>query len=156
MDLDVNAILGAMRSHCMASGMFNKVDGHEPKTTPVPDTGLAAAVWLGAISPTSRYSGLAVTSAMVTVVTRLFTPASREPADTVDPYIGGAVATLMTRLMLDLTLGDTCTSIDVFGFAGNPTNAEPMYVQYDDSAVVLRSFTIITRALVADCWEQAP
>src|SRR6188474_2379340 len=124
MDLNIPLILGAVRSHCMATGMFDKVSGYEPKTTPAP-TGLAAGVWLGSIAPVARYSGLAVTSAAIGIVIRLYTTAQREPADATEPLMGNAINVLMTRLMADLELDGTVTSLDVFGFAGNPANAEP-------------------------------
>jgi hypothetical protein len=155
MAIGIEAILNAVQSHYLESGLFDRVNGHEPKTAPV-STGLSAAVWLGPVTAVARYSGLAVTSASVGIVSRLFTTVQREPADAIDPMIGNAVDVMFGRFMGDLTLGATVTSLDIFGFAGNPANAEPGYIQYDDGANVQRIFTIIIRALVADVWDQAP
>jgi hypothetical protein len=155
MDLDIKATLSAVRSHCMASGLFDTVNGHQPKTTPAP-TGLAAAVWLGPIRAVPRASGLAVTSAAVTLIVAIYKSAQVEPADTIEPAMGHAVGTMIGRLMGDLTLGDTVTSLDPLGMVGAPVVADPTYHQYDDGASLQRVFTITIPALVADCWEQAP
>jgi hypothetical protein len=154
MAIGTDALLNAMQSHCLATGLFEKVNGHEPKVTPAP-TGLSAACWIGAISPTARASGLAITAAAVTLITRLYTNAQAEPADAIDPSMGRAVDVLMTALMGDFTLGGNCMSLDVFGYAGNPMTSEAGYIQYDDGAAKMRVFTIIARAVVPDAWEQA-
>ncbi|MFD6619983.1 hypothetical protein ACFWFB_32600, partial [Streptomyces albidoflavus] len=58
--MDVLGILDGVESHAAASGWFERVNGHEPKSAPTTG-GLTAAVWIDSIAPVLS-SGLASTT----------------------------------------------------------------------------------------------
>lgn len=65
-----------------ASGYFDRVNTHEPKS--LPGTGLTFAVWCDGIQPIAMMSGLAVTSALLVFRTRTYLNMVQEPQDAID------------------------------------------------------------------------
>ena len=63
MSLDIEPLRNAVLSHAFASGYFEQVSGHEPKSPP--PNGLTADLWSQDIQPIAKTSGLAVTSCRV-------------------------------------------------------------------------------------------
>ena len=82
------ATINALESHLLATGLFRRVNTHEPKNAP--DTGLTAALIVSEINP-SQSSGLASTSALVVYQARLYLGMLNEPQDGIDPTIMVAV-----------------------------------------------------------------
>jgi len=78
MALDIRTILDAVESHALASGFFQAVNGHEPKSAP--QNGLTAAVWVEQIGPARGGAGLSSTSARLALFVRLYTPATSRSA----------------------------------------------------------------------------
>lgn len=151
MALDTKAILDAVVSHALASGHFERVNQHEPKSAP--GNGLSAAVWVDRVGP-ARGSGLAMTSALLVLNVRLYTSMLSEPQDAIDPNLMAAHDALMTAYSGAFTLGGLVRSVDLLGAAGTPLSSQAGYLNQDSK--LFRVITITLPVIVNDCWEQAP
>ena len=152
MALNTQAYLDAMVSHVAASGYFERVNQHEPANAP--GSGLTAAVWADAISPVARASGLAVTSARIAFMLRLYSTLQQSPPDSIDPNLIAAVDALMTAYTGDFTLGNLVMSVDLLGAHGAPLAAQAGYLVQDGQT--FRVVTITVPLIVSDVWTQAP
>lgn len=152
MSLNVTGILDALVSHAMASGLFERVNGHEPASAP--GHGLTAAAWADSIAPVPAASGLAATSARVVFNVRIYTSMLAEPADAIDPNMLAAVDQLMTAYSGDFELGGAVRNVDLLGQTGTPLSAQAGYLQQDGT--LYRVMTLVLPVLVNDVWEQVP
>lgn len=150
MTLSSAAILGAVGDHALATGVFDAVIGHEPKSAP--GNGMVAAVWVQSIEPTS--SGLAATSARLVVSIRVYQNMLADPQDTIDVRILGAVDVLMGAYTGDFTLGGLVRSVDLLGADGDPLKAEAGYFEQDSK--MFRAMVITLPLHIDDLWTQAP
>jgi hypothetical protein len=151
MSLDVVAVLDGIVSHALASGLFERVNTHEPENPP--GNGLSAAVWADRIEP-ARSSGLAATSVRVAFLVRIYASMLQEPADAIDPDMLTATSTLLGAYSGDFELGGSVRQIDLLGTAGVPLSAQAGYITQD--SVLYRVMTIVLPVIVNDVWEQAP
>lgn len=149
MALDIDSILNAVVSHAMASGLFERVNQHEPKNAP--GHGLTCAAWVDSIEPV-RTSGLASTSGRLVLNVRLYTNMLAEPQDAIDPNLTAAVATLMGAYSGDFQLGGNAREVDLLGGEGAPLSAKAGYMRQDGTEY--RVFTITVPVIVNDLWEQ--
>lgn len=153
MSLNVRPIIDAIVSHALASGQFERVNGHEPKAAP--GNGLSAAVWVDSVGPARNQSGLAATTALVVFNVRLYSPMLAEPQDAIDPNLTGALDALMTAYSADFELGGNVRNIDLLGTAsGNraPLSAQAGYLNQDGK--LYRVYTITLPVVVNDAWTQ--
>jgi hypothetical protein len=150
--MDVSAILNAAQSHALASGLFEAVNGHEPKSAP--QNGLTAALWADAIGPDPTASGLAATSGLVVLKVRLYTSMLSEPQDAIDPAMLGAVDVLMTAYSGDFELGGLVRNVDLLGATGTSLSARAGYLNQDGK--LFRVMDITLPLIVNDLWGQAP
>lgn len=152
MALDSETLLTQLRSHASALGVFHKVYGYEPKTSP--SVGAASptiAFWVQQIGVLQRRSGLAESAALVTCVGRLYMQAQSEPADAIDPAMSRAVDLLLAAYHGDFELSGTGVAIDLMRLTG-----EAGYIRYDQGSATLRMFTITIPIEVMHAWTQAP
>ncbi|MFI9235769.1 hypothetical protein [Streptomyces sp. NPDC053079] len=149
MALDINGIVDSVISHAMASGYFERVNGHEPQNAP--GNGLTAAVWVDGITPV-RTSGLGTASARLIFNVRLYTPMVQEPADAIDPNLTAATDALMRAYIGDFQLGGTVRQVDVLGQHGAALEARAGYIQQDGA--LLRVITITLPVIVNDLWDE--
>lgn len=151
MTLNVAGILDALVSHAQASGVFDAVLTHEPKSKP--GAGVTAAVWVQSIGPLPAGSGLAATTTRVEFTVRAYSPMLAEPQDTIDPRIVAAVDTLMSAYTGDFTLGGLVRDIDCLGGSGAPMSAKAGYLNQDGK--LFRVMDIAVPCIVNDLWTQA-
>lgn len=151
MTIGITSILDAVVSHALASGRFDAVNGHEPKSLPA--AGLTAAVWADRITPV-RSSGLTSTSVLLVLNVRLYASAVQEPADAIDPGLIDAVDTLCAAYVGDYELGGLVRQVDVRGQHGQPLDVRAGYLSQDGA--LLRVMTIALPLIVNDLWEEAP
>jgi hypothetical protein len=147
--LDATGIFAAVTSHAMASGHFDRVTNHEPKSAP--GTGLTCAVWVQDIRPI-RSSGLASTSARLVLNLRIFTSMLSEPQDEIDPDMLAAVDALMAAYIGDFELGGLIRAVDVRGMEGVPLSASAGYLNQDGK--LQRVITITLPLLVNDLYVE--
>jgi hypothetical protein len=149
--VDAVAILDALQSHAMASGLFERVNGHEPKNAP--GNGLTAAVWVDEIGPSPAASGLAGTSVRLVFNVRVYTSMLAEPPDTIDPNMLAAVDALMGAYSADFELGGLVRNVDLLGQGGGqPMSAKAGYLNQDGK--LFRVMTIVLPVIINDVWNQ--
>lgn len=150
--MNITVILDGLVSHALASGLFERVNAHEPKSAP--GNGLTAAVWADEIGPDPGSSGLAATSGVVTFLVRLYTSMLSEPQDAIDPLMLSAVDTLMTAYSGDFELSGAARCVDLLGQTGKTLSAKAGYLNQDSK--VYRVMTITVPVIVSDVWDQSP
>lgn len=146
------AILDAVVSHAMASGLFETVNAHEPKSAP--GTGLVASVWVESIAPARRASGLSSTTALVVLLVRVQENMLAEPQDFIDVQVMGAVDTLMNAYSGDFTLGGLVRNVDLLAQSGTALSARAGYGEQDKR--MYRVMDITLPLIVNDVWSQSP
>lgn len=151
MALDIITILDTVQDHALASGYFDAVNGHEPKSAP--GNGLSAAVWVEQIGPARGGSGLGETSVRLALNVRLYTPMVHEPEDAIDPNLMTALDALMAAYSGDFTLGGVVREVDLLGIYGDPLSARAGYLT--TAGAEYRVMTITLPLIVNDLWEQA-
>jgi hypothetical protein len=144
------SVTDAAQSHALASGWFDAVNGHEPKSAP--GNGLTAAVWVDQVMPYPAGSGLAATSVIVVLNVRVYTRFIAEPADAIDPSLMAAVGALFAAYHGDFDLGGVIEAVDLLGMAGRPLSAVAGYLNQD--AKIFRVMTITLPCIVSDLWDQ--
>jgi hypothetical protein len=140
MSLGASAIVNAVISHAMASGLFDRVQGHEPKGAP--GTGVTAAVWADSITQNGAASGLATSSARVVLKVRLYTSMTSEPADAIDPALLDAVDVLMAAYSGDFTLGALVRNVDLLGAHGPGLGAQAGYINVSGQMMRVYDITL--------------
>ncbi len=150
MSLNTAATINALESHLLATGLFRRVNTHEPKNAP--DTGLTAALIVSAINP-DQSSGLQATSAVVVYQARLYLGMLNEPQDAIDPSMITAVDTVFTALTGDFELGGNARAIDLLGMTGGGgLSATAGYVTVDTTMYRIMDITI--PVIHNDVWTQ--
>lgn len=148
--MDVAGILDRVVSHALASGLFERVNQHEPKAAP--GTQLMAAVWVDRMEPLRGGSGLDATSVRLGLITRLYTSMLAEPQDAIDPNLLTAADTLMRAYSGDFTLGGAVRNVDLLGRWGPGLSAQAGYVDQDNR--LYRVISIALPLIVNDVWDQ--
>lgn len=151
MSLDIRTILAAVESHALASGFFQAVNGHEPKSAP--QNGLTCAVWVEQIGPARGGSGVNATSARLALFVRLYTPMVTQPEDSIDPDLMTALDALMAAYSGDFELDGLVRQVDLLGHYGDPLSARAGYLT--TSGAEYRVMTITLPLVVNDLWSQS-
>lgn len=150
--MNVSGILSAVVSQVEATGLFETVNSHEPKSTP--SSGPTAAVWCQRIRPYAAGSGLSASSGVVVFTVRLYASMMQQPYDDIDPAIMTATDTLMAAYSGDFTLGGLIRDVDLLGMTGAALESVAGYVTID--GVTLRVMDITLPLIVNDLWTQVP
>lgn len=151
--MDTATILDRIISHAQASGWFERVNGHEPKGPPSV-SGLTAAVWVDAIDPVPAGSGLAATTARLTVHVRVYTSMLSEPQDAIDPNLMSVVDALLSAYSGDFELGGQVRNVDLLGQTGPGLSAKAGYLTV--GSTMFRVVTVLLPLIVSDVWVQSP
>lgn len=144
-------VMDALKDHASASGYFESVNGHEPKSPPT-SKGLSAAVWLDRLEPARGQSGLAATTMRLVMQVRIYADMVQEPQDEIDPQALEACDTLMGDYTGDFTLGGLVRNVDLLGATGTPMFAQGGYVTI--SGRMYRIVTISVPMILNDLWNQ--
>jgi hypothetical protein len=145
-------IVDAAASHALATGRYERVNRHEPKSDP--GSGLSAAIWVQRVTPVPTASGLVATTARVELTVRSYANMLTEPQDEIDPTIYAAVDDLMAAYSGDFTLGGLVRDVDLLGQAGEPLGARAGYLSIQGA--MKRVMDIALPLIVSDVWTQAP
>lgn len=151
MSLNSKVIIGKIESHFLASGLYTWVNTHEPKNPP--NDGLGCAIWLQRVRGVDQESGLAKTSAIVTIMARTYTGMIQEPQDEIDPNLGAVTDSMMGRLSGDFTLGGTVRNIDLLNQYEDRFEALTGYVELGGK--MYRVIDITIPCIVNDVWDQS-
>lgn len=147
----VLSLMDKVISHALTLGLFETVNGHEPKSG-LPGNGLRAAVWADSITPL-KSSGLSAVSGRVTLNFRIYSSMMQSPEDDIDPNVLTAVSTLLNAYTGDFDLGGTVRSIDLLGMEGVPMGAQAGYITIE--AKLYRVMTITVPVLINDMFEMS-
>lgn len=150
--MNTSGIFNALVSHGMASGLFERVNQHEPKNAP--GNGLTMAVWLDRIDPAIGTSGLNSTTGLLLFSVRVYSNMVAEPQDDIDPALLNAVDALFSAYSGDFELGGIIRNVDLLGQFSSPLRAEFGYVTIDNR--MYRVGTISVPLVVNDLWSQSP
>jgi hypothetical protein len=153
MMVDLTPIFTKVEDHASASGWFEAVNGHEPKSAPTIH-GLTAAVWVDRLRPARGKSSLMATSGLLEIVTRLYGSMLTEPMDMIDPGMMAATNDLLAAYSGDFDLGGQVRNIDLLGEFGDGLAAQAGYVELDRK--IYRVMTITIPIVINDVWAQAP
>jgi hypothetical protein len=148
--MDVAGILDQVVSHAEATGLFETVNGHEPKSAP--GNGLTCAVWAQRIAPVALASGLAATTGLVILNVRVYTSMLQQPLDAIDPRLISAVDTLLTAYSGAFTLSAEVRNVDLLGAHSPGLMAEAGYINQDGK--LMRIMTLTLPLVVNDLWTQ--
>jgi len=148
MSLNTLNILNALQSHAQATGLFDRVNTHEPKNAP--GNGLTVAIWVDTIIPYS--SGLDSTSVTTTFTARIFLGMLTEPQDSIDPSIVDAADVLITAYSGDFELGSQARCIDLLGESGTALFAKSGYLTIDNKMYRVMDITI--PVIINNVWTQ--
>jgi hypothetical protein len=150
MTIGISALINAVTSFASASGHFDGVQGHEPKSPP--GSGLTFAVFLSDLRPVPAASGLAATSARVELTGRIYKPFTSQPEDLIDPNVAEAADEIFEALSGDFDLGGTARNVDLLGAHGTALSARAGYQTVDRT--VFRVLDITIPIIVNDAWTQ--
>lgn len=150
--LDAAAVYAAAADHAAASGLFDRVIGHEPKSAP--GRGLTAAFWLADLRPVPAESGLALTTYRLVLNVRIYNPMLQEPQDGIDLAILTAASALLVAYNGDFTLGGLVKDVDILGRAGEPLAGRAGYIEQDQKWY--RAMVLTLPLILNDLAEQAP
>ena len=152
MAIDSQDLVDRLASHAKASGLFDRVNKHEPKTKP--GRGLTCAIWVDRIEPARSRHGLTHTDARVVLNVRVYTNMLQQPQDSIDPNVMRATDVLFEAYSGDFGLGSTSRFIDLLGMTqGHPLLAQSGYINIDN--VVMRVMTITVPVIVENAWSQS-
>lgn len=153
MTINTEAIVNAVASHAAASGHFERVNGHEPLSPP--GSGLTAAVWVQQMRPWAQRSGLAITSARLVLMVRIYSSGLQEPQDAIDPAMMAAADALFIAYSGDFTLGTLVAEVDLLGAGGESLTAIAGWLPLSDGSR-WRVMDITLPVVINDAWTQAP
>lgn len=148
--MNTAALLDAVVSHAQALGLFERVNGHEPKNAP--GNGLSYAVWVDRIQPLGSVSGLSETSGVIVLNGRVYTSMTTEPQDFIDIHALDAIDALMTSYSGDYDLGGQVRNVDLLGQSGFALSMEAGYLNQDGK--LFRVMTLTIPLIVNDLWSQ--
>lgn len=149
--IDIDGITNALHSHVAASGYFDSVNGHEPKSAP--GEGLSAAIWFNLFRP-AQSSGLSSSSVVVTMNIRCMSSMLAQPMDAIDPNLVKAADYLCNELASDFSLGSVVRSVDVRGMDSEGITAESGYISISEK--MFRIIDIVVPVIVNDAWTESP
>ena len=146
----VIALRDALVSHAKKLGIFERVNGHEPKSKP--GNGMSCAIWAQEIRPLPQASGMGATSGYVIWHSRSMINMLREPQDDIETDLMYANTTLLGEYSGNFTLGSSVRNIDLLGMYGESLSMQAGYLDID--RVFYRVATVVLPMVINDLWTQ--
>lgn len=137
-------------SHAQALAVFERVNGHEPKSKP--GNGMSCAIWAQEIRPLPGASGLDVTSGYVVWHSRSMVNMLREPQDGIETDLLYAATTLMREYSGNFTLGGSVRAMDLLGMYGESLSMQAGYLDIDRT--FFRTATVVLPLVVDNLFTQ--
>lgn len=150
MAVNYTGIVNSFITYAELTGLFDSVNGHEPKSSP--QNGLTAAVWMDSIQPLGAVSGLAQASGLLVIHHRMYVNMLKEPQDAIDPQLMDATDLLLTAYCGDFDVSSQVRNIDIFGAHSAGLNARAGYVTIDNK--MFRAMTITIPMIINDLWVE--
>ncbi|GAB3156223.1 hypothetical protein GCM10027258_62330 [Amycolatopsis stemonae] len=146
--IDYAIYQNALMSHAQASGLFEKVNGHE--IIDAPGQGVHAEVFTDTIDPAS--SGMAATSVRLAVRVRITTDMHGDPQDGIDPRIVQAAGAFMGSVHADFEVDGNARFVDLLGAHGVPLSARSGYITKGGQQY--RAMDVVVPIILNDVWDQ--
>lgn len=153
MSINSKQIFALIGDTARATGLFDSVIGHEPKSAPQLTQRPTYAYWLGPIR-SIQSSGLTSVSVRLEVIGRVFINAFQEPADSIETDACAVVDRLAELYCGDFELGGNARMIDIFGSEGDPLSLTPGYMEIDKK--FFRVVDLMIPILINDAWTESP
>lgn len=150
--LNVIELRNVLLSAASATGLFGRVEGHEPKGKP--GNGLYAALWVSEIAPAVSGSGLNATAIRLEYSMRIGTNMLAEPQDDIDPKVLVAAASMILAFSGDFQLGGYADWVDLLGARGAPLSARAGYLNQDGA--LYRVMVLTIPIIIDDVFAQVP
>ncbi len=150
MSLNSAAVFNALESHLLATGLFHRVNTHEPKSAP--QDPLVASVTWASTGPAPAGSGLKATTGLCVFLIRIYNNMLSEPQDAIDPTVLVATDVVMEALTGDFELGGNVRNVDLLGQTGSTLSAEAGYITVDST--LFRTADITVPVIINDAWPQ--
>lgn len=152
MALDINALFAAVITPAMTLGVFDRVNGHEPKSAP-PGNTITASYYLDFFGPMQAQSGVDRTTMGLVFQCRVQTGMLADPPDAIDPNLLSAVSELMGAYHGNFDLDVADTELDLLGrwWAGGVA-ARAGYVTQDGN--MYRALILSIPVIVNDVYLQ--
>lgn len=151
MAIDYAAIRDALVSVAQASGYFDAVNAHEPKSAP--GTGLYCHVFTAGLTPI-RAGGLNSTTVRLQWTMQVRCSMTREPEDGIDVDCAQAADALLADLSGNFNLEISgVRHVDLLGAYGDPLMWVAGYVEQD--SVVYRVYDVQVPIIVDSAFSQA-
>ena len=147
----IRPLLVAVGDHARTLGIFETVITHQPSSAPT-GNGLCYSLWVQRVAAAS--SGLAASSASVTLIGTVYKSMLGQPEDEIDASIIDAVDALFTEYVGDFELGGRVREADVRGTEGTPPARETGYLTQDSTQ--FRIATLVIPLIVNDSWTETP
>jgi hypothetical protein len=153
MAINSQDLVDRVASKAKASGKFDRVNKHEPKSKP--GRGLTCAIWIDRIEPARGRSGLTATDARVVLNCRIYTNMLQQPQDAIDPTVMEACDYMFEAFSGDFDLGSESRFIDLLGMTqGHPLFCQSGYINIDN--MTFRVMTFVVPIVIENAWTQAP
>lgn len=146
----VNDLFAEVVSRAQALGVFERVNGHEPKSAP--GKGLSCSFTALSWEPFPGGSGLAATSGVMVFTARIFSSFLAKPEDQIDPNLLAAAAALTGVYSDGFTLGGTVRNVDLLGESGQRLEGKLAYVEQDGK--LFRIFDLTIPVIISDMFIQ--
>jgi hypothetical protein len=147
--LNTVAVIDALTSTAAGLGVFDQVNGHEPKNAP-PGVQVTCSVWCSDLRPAS--SGLASVSVRQEFTLRLMTSMLAEPQDAIEPQLLIACDALFSALCGAVQMGGLLRLIDIFGSEGEPLRMQAGYLNQDGK--LFRVMDVLCPIVINDVWTE--
>jgi len=134
----IAAAVDRVASTAAASGYFDAVLRHEPKSAPTGE--LTFSTWIGEIQPIAEQSGLDVTSCRLSMFGRVWMNMLHEPQDEIDTRVAQAASHMIAQLTGNL--GIDGAYLDLLGAHGDPLGAPLGYIEADRTMFRVADITI--------------
>lgn len=152
--VDTGALSDALISHAQTLGIFDSVNGHEPRRAP--GHGLTFSIWLQTVRPFAARSGLAVTSAALIYNARVYipVPADWNGLEELDPHLSDATCALIASYSADFTLDGLVSYVDLLGSTGVQfgLGGEAAYLEQDGT--LYRVMTLVVPLVLMNVFTQ--
>lgn len=147
----IASIVTKLRDHAGQLGIFEHVEGHALVNPP--PSGLAVGFEFGTLRGGAQFSGLSVTSAVLTWTASIYKTMQSQPADDIELVTPGAAAALINAYSGDYDLGGMVRNIDLLGMTGQGLSADGGYLKMPDGAT-FRTAVVTIPMIVNDVFEQ--
>lgn len=148
--LDISPVIDAAVSHAQTTGLFDRVNGAEPKSPP--GSGITGACWLQGLRPAVHGSGLASSSMVLDLQFRVYTSMFAEDPELIDPNLANAATALFANLCGDFGLDSLVRCVDLLGIEGQPLRGQAGYLKIGEK--LYRVFDIWIPLIMNDVFDQ--